>query len=286
VAPEGKGLYLTVVRRAAEGEPLSIVPIAVARWTAEALRDKTGIAVELKWPNDLYARRRKLAGVIAESRTQGDETYVAVGIGINVLGRSDALGVPNATTIEEETGRAHPLHVQADPVGHHRTAPRAGRRSSRLSSVAAAPSGDWDEDPPRTGEEDGRVTFGLSPAGFLRLCTEKGRPSSRTARSPNGRERNRRRRSARGRRGQHQHGPRLWNGTRAGLHWRLRAPRRDGPDEIALSVRGLRSRGRRGLSPAPCGQSSRERTVPPCGSDAAGLPADRWTASRSSSSRG
>jgi hypothetical protein len=38
VAPEGKGLYLTVVRRAAEGEPLSIVPIAVARWTPRPSR--------------------------------------------------------------------------------------------------------------------------------------------------------------------------------------------------------------------------------------------------------
>ena len=108
-APEGKGLYLTVVRRAEAGEPLSIVPIAVARWTAEVLRERTGAAVELKWPNDLYARRRKLAGVLAESRTQGDETYVAVGLGVNVRGRSEALGVANATTLEEETGRAPEL---------------------------------------------------------------------------------------------------------------------------------------------------------------------------------
>ena len=104
-APEGKGLYWTLVRRSQAGEPLSIVPIAVARWTVDVLRQHTGVAVELKWPNDLYSRRRKLAGVIAESRTQGEETYVAIGIGINVRGPGGALGVPNATTLEEETGR-------------------------------------------------------------------------------------------------------------------------------------------------------------------------------------
>ncbi len=92
-APKGRGIYLTFVRAVPEGEPLSVVPIAVARWTREALKDACGIEAELKWPNDLYVGRRKLAGVLAEARTQGDETYLAVGIGINVLGRAADVGV-------------------------------------------------------------------------------------------------------------------------------------------------------------------------------------------------
>ncbi|HEY1251528.1 MAG TPA: biotin--[acetyl-CoA-carboxylase] ligase [Thermoanaerobaculia bacterium] len=176
-APEGQGLYLTIVRRAAEGEPLSIVPIAVARWTAEALRDQTGVAVELKWPNDLYARRRKLAGVIAESRTQGDETYVAVGIGINVLGRGDALGVPNATTVEEETGRAHrlPALLQAvlDRIDRELAAPRWEQEVAAWELASLHHPGDR-MTVRRDGEEVTGEYLGLSPAGFLRLRTEKG----------------------------------------------------------------------------------------------------------------
>ena len=176
-APEGKGLYLTIVRRAPAGEPLSIVPIAVARWTAEVLREKTGVAVELKWPNDLYTRRRKLAGVIAESRTQGEDTYVSVGIGINVRGRAGALGVPNATTIEEETGRAQPL------------APLLQALLDRFDRELAAPK--WEDEVSawelaslhrpgdrltilRNGEELTGEYMGLDPSGFLRLRTESG----------------------------------------------------------------------------------------------------------------
>ena len=176
-APEGKGLYLTLVRRAEPGEPLSIVPIAVARWTAEVLRQHTGAAVELKWPNDLYAGRRKLAGVIAESRTQGEETYLAIGIGINVRGPADALGVPSATTLEEETGRAHPL------------APLLQAVLDRFDRELAAPK--WEQEIPawesaslhrpgdrmtirRNGKDVTGEYLGLDPSGFLRLRTESG----------------------------------------------------------------------------------------------------------------
>ena len=38
-APRGRGIYLTFVRRVPGGEPLSVVPIAVARWTREALKE-------------------------------------------------------------------------------------------------------------------------------------------------------------------------------------------------------------------------------------------------------
>jgi BirA family transcriptional regulator, biotin operon repressor / biotin---[acetyl-CoA-carboxylase] ligase len=176
-APEGRGLYLTLVRRVLEGEPLSVVPIAVARWTAEALREATGVAVELKWPNDLYASRRKLAGVLSESRTQGDETYVAVGIGINVLGKGDELGVPNATTLEEETGRGFPLPalLQAllDRFDRELAEPHWDREASAWERASLHRPGDR-LTVRRNGEELQGEYLGLSPAGFLRLRTEAG----------------------------------------------------------------------------------------------------------------
>ena len=176
-APEGRGLYLTVVRRLAANEPLSIIPIAVARWTAEVLRERTGVAVELKWPNDLYARRRKLAGVIAESRTQGEDTYVAIGIGINVLGKSGELGVPNATTLEEESGRAYALAplLQAilDRFDRELAAPRWDQEVSAWELASLHRPGDR-MTVRRNGEEVTGEYLGLNPSGFLRLRTEKG----------------------------------------------------------------------------------------------------------------
>jgi BirA family biotin operon repressor/biotin-[acetyl-CoA-carboxylase] ligase len=81
-SPPG-GLYLSVLLRpAAERAPL--VPLAAGVAVAEAVRS-FGVAGELKWPNDVLARDRKLAGILAEasSGVAGVE-WVALGIGVNV----------------------------------------------------------------------------------------------------------------------------------------------------------------------------------------------------------
>jgi biotin-[acetyl-CoA-carboxylase] ligase BirA-like protein len=116
VAPAGRGLYLTFVRHVQPEEPLTLIPLAVARWVRDAIEDSTGVAARVKWPNDLYVEKRKLAGVLSESRTQGEDTYVAIGIGLNVLGRAQELPVPGATTLEEEADRPISLAAVAQGV--------------------------------------------------------------------------------------------------------------------------------------------------------------------------
>lgn len=176
-APEGRGLYLSVVRKCDEGEPLSIVPIAVARWIQEVLAEKGGAPVGLKWPNDLYVGRRKLAGVIAESRTQGEDTYVAVGIGVNVLGRSEALGVDGATTLEEEAGRGVALTplLQAvlDRLDRGLADPRWSDELRAWERAALHRPGDAIT-VRRNGEEVRGEYLGLDGSGFLRLKTAAG----------------------------------------------------------------------------------------------------------------
>lgn len=176
-APEGRGLYLTIVRPVADGEPLSLVPIAAARWAAEVLREKTGVSVELKWPNDLYAGRRKLAGVIAESRTQGDATYLALGIGINVSGKAGELGVENATTLEDEAGRALDraalLQTLLDRFDRELAAPRWSEEVREWERVSLHRPGDR-MTVRRDGEDVTGQYLGLDPSGFLRLRTESG----------------------------------------------------------------------------------------------------------------
>ena len=176
-APPGQGLYFTVLRRAAEGEPLSVVPIAFARWIREILHRETGVAVALKWPNDLYVGRRKLAGVLAESRTQGEDTGVAVGVGINVLGRSEALAVPNATTLEEETGRrlalAPLLQALLEGLDAELARPRWDQEVRAWERVSLHRPGDVLTI--RRADEEVRGEYlGLDPAGFLRLKTAAG----------------------------------------------------------------------------------------------------------------
>jgi BirA family biotin operon repressor/biotin-[acetyl-CoA-carboxylase] ligase len=176
-APKGRGIYLTFVRAVPEGEPLSVVPIAVARWTREALKGACGLEAELKWPNDLYVGRRKIAGVLAEARTQGDETYLAVGIGVNLLGCASEVGVPNATSVEEETGRAPvvPVVVQAlvDRLDRELARPHWAREVEEWERVSLHRPGDRMR-VLREGKELTGQYVGLDPCGFLRLKTSSG----------------------------------------------------------------------------------------------------------------
>ena len=176
-APAGRGLYFTVMRPTAREEPLSLLPIAVARWARAALFEATGAPIALKWPNDLYVGRRKVGGVIAESRTQGDETCVAVGVGINVLGPADALGVPGATTLEAEIGRAPALvpllQSLLDRFDRELGAPHWSDEVREWEAVAAHRRGDR-LTIRRNGDAISGAYLGLDSSGFLRLETEAG----------------------------------------------------------------------------------------------------------------
>ena len=47
------------------------------------------IAADIKWPNDVMARGRKICGILVESATEGDQLqYAVLGIGVNVSQRS------------------------------------------------------------------------------------------------------------------------------------------------------------------------------------------------------
>ena len=176
-APPGRGIYLTLVRRLQPGESLSLVPIAVARWVRDALAAGTGLEARLKWPNDLYAGGRKLAGVLAESRTQGDETYVAVGVGLNAKGTPESLGIENATTVEAETGRpvelARLLQAVLDRFDRELAQPVDAAEVERWQSVSLHNPGDR-LTVRRDGVDVEGEYRGLTPEGFLRIGTPAG----------------------------------------------------------------------------------------------------------------
>jgi BirA family transcriptional regulator, biotin operon repressor / biotin---[acetyl-CoA-carboxylase] ligase len=52
---------------------------------ADAIEQTTGLAVQIKWPNDLQSHGRKLAGILIETGSDRAGSYFAVvGIGVNV----------------------------------------------------------------------------------------------------------------------------------------------------------------------------------------------------------
>jgi len=57
--------------------------------------------LRLKWPNDVWLGQRKLAGILIETTSVGAQRYVVIGIGINILPRSDqGLRTPAAALTE------------------------------------------------------------------------------------------------------------------------------------------------------------------------------------------
>ena len=104
-SPAGMGLYLSAVVR--PPLPLADVPpmtLAIGVGLCDAVRS-FGADAELKWPNDLLVRGKKLAGVLVEAQSQGTRLEaVIVGIGVNIAGEIPVEVAERAITLEEAAG--------------------------------------------------------------------------------------------------------------------------------------------------------------------------------------
>lgn len=110
-SPPGSGLYVSVVLtpgRSPHGgiRATRLLTLAAGVALAEAVAKATGLFVDVKWPNDLYVARRKLAGILAEAAGGGAEEQIVLGYGINVgpMAYPPELG-DRATSLESELGR-------------------------------------------------------------------------------------------------------------------------------------------------------------------------------------
>ena len=77
------------VRTVAPVQPANLMGLSLVTGVsiAQALDDVCGLAVQLKWPNDVIVKNRKLCGLLTELQSnQGMEsTTIVTGIGINLL---------------------------------------------------------------------------------------------------------------------------------------------------------------------------------------------------------
>ncbi len=70
--------------KAFNGKPF-LLSAAVATISHQLLTEYTGIEIKIKWPNDIYWRDRKAAGILIENIFKGNNwEWAIVGIGINV----------------------------------------------------------------------------------------------------------------------------------------------------------------------------------------------------------
>ncbi len=102
---KGSGLYVSIVLRPElPPEALSALTLALGLAAREAILEATGIACDLKWPNDLVADGRKCAGIL----THATGSAAITGIGINVnQERFPAELMNTATSLRLVSGHEH-----------------------------------------------------------------------------------------------------------------------------------------------------------------------------------
>lgn len=103
----GEGLYVSVLLRPEiAATRLALLPLAAGLAAADAIGSAAGVAVDLRWPNDLLVGMRKTGGILVESKIESEAPpHAVVGIGINVHQCTFApdLATP-ATSLDLEAG--------------------------------------------------------------------------------------------------------------------------------------------------------------------------------------
>lgn len=100
-APQGHALLFSTILFPPE-DLIGMVPLLAGVAVSGAIEGLTAVQCDLKWPNDVLAGARKVAGILAE-RPPGPAVVLGVGINVNVA--SSDLPDTDATSLLVMTGR-------------------------------------------------------------------------------------------------------------------------------------------------------------------------------------
>ncbi len=104
-SPVGGLWFSLVLRPEVTMSTISLLPLAAGVAVATTIRRLFRIRAMLKWPNDVTINERKVAGVLAETTTEGSKCHAIIGFGINVNNSVGSMTVElasEATSILDE----------------------------------------------------------------------------------------------------------------------------------------------------------------------------------------
>lgn len=84
ISPENLGIYATFGFYLPDKRGLSLLSITSGIAVISMLESWTGKAFALKWPNDILADGKKVAGILCETIIKADKIICLVGIGVNI----------------------------------------------------------------------------------------------------------------------------------------------------------------------------------------------------------
>ncbi len=90
-SPFGSNLYMSMYWRLEQGPAAAMgLSLVIGIIMAEVIQSLGAADVRVKWPNDLYLKDRKLAGILVElTGKTGDAAQIVIGAGVNLLMRSE-----------------------------------------------------------------------------------------------------------------------------------------------------------------------------------------------------
>jgi len=183
-SPPGLGLYVSVILRPSTDVALSLLPLAAGLSAREAIERTAGLAVRLRWPNDIVWERKKLGGVLGESGFSGSALkYVIVGLGLNLNhaeddfpddlnGRATSLRLASGRSVDREALRDAFLEAFAEWSARCGRNPASEIIAAFLSHSETHPGGDMTIETAE-GRLFGRF-LGLDSDGALRLAMPSG----------------------------------------------------------------------------------------------------------------
>jgi BirA family transcriptional regulator, biotin operon repressor / biotin---[acetyl-CoA-carboxylase] ligase len=136
-----------------------VLPLAAAVAVCEALP----VEAEIKWPNDIWIERRKVAGILVEGRPQ--EGWAVLGIGLNV---SDSPPLDHVTALGSGIGTEEVLARLLPSLERWLGSPTA-------DVLAAWRSRDALLGRPVRWQDGSGTAAGIDESGALLVDTESGR---------------------------------------------------------------------------------------------------------------
>lgn len=170
VAPAESALLVSVLLRDL-AERHALLPLAAAVAVCEACEHLAPVSCAIKWPNDIWIERRKLAGILVEGRPQAGWAVLGTGVNVDVPAR----GFP-----PELRDQATSLRMAGDPPPREELLAELLRSLDRwLGAEASAVVGAWRERDALRGErvswETGEgIAEGVDDEGALIVRTGAG----------------------------------------------------------------------------------------------------------------
>ena len=98
----GKGLYMSLLYPELDSWASVALPLLTPLVVARVSDGLIASPVRIKWPNDLQASGRKLAGILIEAVTTATVTHAVVGVGVNCNQTREELPAETATSLALE----------------------------------------------------------------------------------------------------------------------------------------------------------------------------------------